>query len=136
MRDQTMEAMLLSDLDPCRLPKCHCVGLEILDSNRAELKLDTESGQRILIEIDSKAIEALYHLTSIVLKGRQGSQSGATHPSAVSSSGRVMAAVAPDDTVGVFPEESEAQIRELPVGEDDTQPRVLFAHSIGHPETG
>jgi hypothetical protein len=64
-----VELMLANAPGPYRLPKCNYVALNILDPNRAELILDTEHGQRILIEVDSKVVETSRDLTAFALKG-------------------------------------------------------------------
>jgi hypothetical protein len=72
MRDQPIELILANQPGPYRLTKCISVALNILDPDRAELILDTKSGQRILVELDSEAIEALGDLISLALKGTPG----------------------------------------------------------------
>ena len=53
---------------PYRLPLCNRAGVHILDAYTAELILDTDSGQRILVRLTSDAIESLGGVVSFVLK--------------------------------------------------------------------
>jgi hypothetical protein len=67
MRDQPIELILANAPGPYRLPKCTTAGLNVPYPHRPELILDTENGQRILIELDPEALEALGDLISLAL---------------------------------------------------------------------
>ena len=59
MRNPPIQLKLGTGPGPYQLPLCNRAGVHILDAYKAELILDTESGQRILVPLTSDAIESL-----------------------------------------------------------------------------
>jgi hypothetical protein len=68
MRNPPIQLKLGTGPGPYQLPLCNRAGVHILDAYRAELILDTDSGQRILAPLTSDAIESLGGVLSYVLK--------------------------------------------------------------------
>jgi hypothetical protein len=68
MRNPPIQLKLGTGPGPYQLPLCNRAGVHIVDAYTAELILDTESGQRILVPLTSDAIESLEGVLSFVLK--------------------------------------------------------------------
>jgi hypothetical protein len=65
--NQPIQLKLQYGNGPYLLPKCIASNLHSVHSDLAELELITESGQRILIPVNSKVVETLHDLMAIVL---------------------------------------------------------------------
>jgi hypothetical protein len=68
MRDQPIKVILGSELGPYRLPRCHRAAVNVRSPGTAELILDTQQDQRILVEIDIETFRSLHKTMSFVLK--------------------------------------------------------------------
>jgi hypothetical protein len=66
MRADPIQTALANEPDPCRLPKCHSASVQ-LTPLMGLLILDTQSGQRILVEMSAETFERLHGAMSIAL---------------------------------------------------------------------
>ncbi len=59
LRKEPLQLLLAKDPGPYQLPLCTRVSVHILDSDTAQLILDTESDQRILVPLSVDLLAAL-----------------------------------------------------------------------------
>jgi hypothetical protein len=69
MRNQPIPLPLADGPGPYRLPKCTFAFGRIPESHKAELVLEMEGGQYVLVELNSKACESLHDFLSQAFKG-------------------------------------------------------------------
>jgi hypothetical protein len=69
MRNEPIPLPLADGPGPYRLPKCSFAFGRIPESNKAELVLEMEGGQYVLVELNSKACESLNDFLSQAFKG-------------------------------------------------------------------
>jgi hypothetical protein len=69
MRNEPIPLPLADGPGPYRLPKCTFAFGRIPESDKAELVLEMEGGQYVLVELTSKACESLHDFLSQAFKG-------------------------------------------------------------------
>jgi hypothetical protein len=67
MRDPPLELLLGNDPGPYQLPLCVRVAVHTPDANTAQLILDTERGQRILVPLPADVLVSLGDLISFLI---------------------------------------------------------------------
>jgi hypothetical protein len=68
MRNEPIQLSLAEGPGPYRLPRCTFASGRIPESNKAELVLDMEGGQYVLVQLNSKACESLKQFLSLAIK--------------------------------------------------------------------
>ena len=68
LRGEPIQLTLAAGPRPYRLPKCIFASGRIPENNKAELVLNMEGGQYVLVELNSKACESLRDFLSAAIK--------------------------------------------------------------------
>jgi hypothetical protein len=71
LRDKPLPLLLANDPGPYQLPLCTRASVHILDSGTAQLILDTESDQRILVPLSVDLLGALMGTIAAALTPRE-----------------------------------------------------------------
>jgi hypothetical protein len=66
LREKPLPLLLANDPGPYQLPRCRSASVHILDSDTAQLILDTENDQRILVPMSADLLESLGRTISSV----------------------------------------------------------------------
>lgn len=71
LQDKPLPLLLAKDPDPYQLPLCIRASVHILDSGTAQLILDTENDQRILVPMSAETLQSLGGTISFVFNPPQ-----------------------------------------------------------------